>query len=83
LRQSRTFNNAPNKRSFVDYSRAQFAYDFDEFTRRQRLAYNGLVAYAHTATKSQAESAGKSLWLVEGYGLHDGRYVADVEFVKE
>lgn len=83
LRQSRAFNTAPSKRSFVDYSRAQFTYDFDQFTRRQRLAYNGQVAYAHTATKSQAESTSKSLWIVEGTSPHDGRYVADIEFVKE
>lgn len=82
LRQSRTFNNAPSKRSFVDYSRAQFAYDFDEFTRRQRLAYHGQVVYAHGATKSQAESASKSVWIVEGHGPHDGRFVSDIEFVK-
>jgi hypothetical protein len=83
LRQSRMFNSAPSKRSFVDYSRAQFAYDFDEFTRRQRLAYQGQMVYAHGATKTQADSASKSLWLVEGSGPHDGRFVSDLEFVKE
>ncbi len=82
LRQTRTFNNAPSKRSFVDYNRAQFAYDFDEFARRQHLVYRGQVVYAHGATKSQAESASKSLWIVEGSSPHDGRFVSDIEFVK-
>jgi hypothetical protein len=82
LRQSRTFNNFPSKRSFVDYGRAQFAYDLDLFTRQQRLSYQGLQAMTHTATKSQAESPSRSIWIVEGSGPHDGRYVADIEFVK-
>lgn len=83
LRQGRNFNSAPSKRSFVDYSRAQFAFDFDEFTRRQRLAYEGLVVNAHTAMKSQADSPSKSLWIVEGNSPHDGRYIGDIEFVKD
>ncbi|HEX3053161.1 MAG TPA: hypothetical protein VHP83_21055 [Aggregatilineaceae bacterium] len=82
LRQNRTFNNAPSKRSFVDYSRAQFIYDFDEFTRRQRLVYQGQVVHAHGATRTQAESTSKSMWIVEGNSPHLGRYVSDVEFVK-
>jgi hypothetical protein len=83
LRQGRNFNSAPSKRSFVDYSRAQFAFDFDEFTRRQRLAYEGQVVNAHTAMKSQADSPSKSLWIVEGNNPHDGRYIGDIEFVKD
>ncbi len=82
LRQGRNFYSAPSKRSFVDYSRAQFAFDFDTFTRRQRLTAQGQVAAAHVATKSQAESASKSLWIVEGNSPHEGRYVGDIEFAK-
>jgi hypothetical protein len=81
LRQKRTFNSAPSKRSFVDYDRAQFAYDFYEFTHRQRLAHEGLFVKGHTATKSQADSPSRSMWIVEGSNPHDGRYVSDVAFV--
>ena len=81
LRQKRTFNNAPSKRSFVDYNRAQFAYDFFEFTHRQQLTVDGLMVKAHTATKSQADSPSRSMWIVEGEGPHDGQFISDVEFV--
>jgi hypothetical protein len=83
LRQSRAFRNEPSKRSFSDYSRAQFIYDFVEFTQNQRLAYQGMIAGMHVATKSQADSPGKSMWIVTGSTPHDGQYVSDVEFVAE
>lgn len=83
LRQSRSFRSAPSKRGFVDYSRAQFAYDFFEFANRQRHAYQGQRVFAHTATKSQADSAEKSIWIVEGASPHDGRYIADIVFSKD
>jgi len=83
LRQKRTFNSAPAKRNFVDYDRAQFAYDFYEFTHRQRLAYEGLFVKAHTATKSQADSPSRSMWIVEGSRPHDGQYISDVAFVAD
>jgi hypothetical protein len=83
LRQKRNFNSAPSKRTFVDYSRAQFIYDFYEFTHRQRLNHKGLYAAAHTATKSQADSASRSMWIVEGTAPHDGRYVSDIVFEKD
>jgi hypothetical protein len=83
LRQNRAFRNTPSKASFVDYSRAQFAYDFSLFADQQRRAYQGQRVFGHTATKSQAESADKSIWIVEGDSPHAGRYIADVAFVKE
>jgi hypothetical protein len=83
IRQARTFRSAPSKGSFIDYSRAQFAYDFFEFTNQQRRDYQGLRVFAHTATKSQAESAEKSIWIVEGDTPHDGRYIADVVFSRD
>jgi hypothetical protein len=73
LRQARGFRSAPSKRAFVDYSRAQFAHDFASLADRRRVR-------AHVATKSQADSSDKSLWLVEGSGPHDGSYIADIEF---
>jgi hypothetical protein len=80
LRQPKTFRAAPSKSSLVDYSRAQFAHDFFEFTNQQRRSYNGMHVAAHSATKSQAENLEKSFWIVEGDTPHAGRYIADVEF---
>lgn len=83
LRQSRAFAVEPSKRTFSDYSRAQFIYDFYEFTSRQRLTHQGQVVKVHSATKSQTDSPAKSMWLVEGDSPYDGRFVADIEFIKE
>jgi hypothetical protein len=83
LRQGRAFSSEPSKRTFTDYSRAQFIYDFFEYANLQRIAHNGQVVRAHSATKSQADSAAKSMWIVEGDTPYDGRYIADVEFEKE
>lgn len=83
LRQGRAFASEPSKRTFIDYSRAQFIYDFYEFTGRQRLAHKAQVVKAHSATKSQTDSPAKSMWIVEGDSPYDERYIADIEFVKE
>jgi hypothetical protein len=83
LRQSKSFRSAPSKHSFVDYSRAQFAHDFFEVAHRQRPTYNGLRLFAHGATKSQAQSSERSIWIVEGDSPHDGRYIADVVFTRD
>ena len=80
LRQSKSFRAAPSKTGLVEYSRAQFAYDFFEFTDRNRQEVKGLYAVAHGATKSQADSADKSIWIVEGDGPFDGRFIADITF---
>lgn len=83
LRQGRSFAIEPSKRTFSDYTRAQFSYDFYEFTNRERRVHNGQLVRAHSATKSQTDSPAKSMWIVEGDGPYDGRFIADVEFVKE
>ena len=83
LRQSKAFRSGPGKHTMVDYSRAQFAYDFFEFANTQRRAYKGLHVFGHTATKSQADSADKSIWIVEGENPHAGRYIGDVVFDKD
>jgi hypothetical protein len=80
LRQKPSFRTEPSKRSFADYGRAQFTYDFAEFVLNQRLTYQGMVVHMHTATKSQTDSPGKSMWMVTGGSPHDGQYVADIEF---
>jgi hypothetical protein len=83
LRQPRSFHSEPLKNVFVDYRRAQFAHDFFQVTQVQRRAYKGQHVFAHSATKSQADSADKSFWIVEGAGPHDGRYIADVVFSQD
>ncbi len=93
LRQGRAFASEPSKRTFTDYSRAQFIYDFYEFTARRRLtvkgqtsdgqAGDGQVVKVHSATKSQTDSPAKSMWIVEGDSPYDGHYIADIEFVRE
>jgi hypothetical protein len=79
-RQPKAFRSAPGKSSIVDYSRAQFAYDFFEFTNEQRRAYNGMHVSAHGSTKSQADNPEKSFWIVEGDTPYAGRFISDVEF---
>jgi hypothetical protein len=80
LRQPRAFRSTPSKSSLVDYSRAQFAYDFFEFTNQQRRAFNGMYVNAHSSTKSQTDNPEKNFWIVEGDTPHAGRYISDVEF---
>lgn len=83
LRQGRAFASEPSKRTFTDYSRPQFIYDFYEFTGRQRLAHQGQIAKLHSATKSQTDSPAKSMWIVEGDSPYDGHFFADIQFVQE
>jgi hypothetical protein len=83
LRQGRAFSSEPSKHTFTDYLRAQFEYDFYEFASRQHLAHDGQTVKAHSAVKSQTDSPTKSMWIVEGDTPYDGRYIADVEFVRE
>jgi len=83
LRQGRFFASEPSKRTFTDYTRAQFIYDFYEFSGNQRLAHNGQFVKAHIAIKAQVDNLTKSMWIVEGDAPHDGRYIADIEFVKD
>lgn len=84
LRQAKAFRSAPSKHSFVDYSRAQFAYDFYEFTSQEpALLYKGLRAFGSVATKSQADNPERSIWIVDGASPHDGRYVADLKFDRD
>jgi hypothetical protein len=83
LRQGRAFLSTPSKRTFVDYMRAQFIYDFYEFADRQRLGYDDHRVRAHSATKSQTDNPTKSMWIVEGDTPYDGRYIADIEFAKD
>lgn len=83
LRQPKGFRSAPSKHLFTDYSRAQFAHDFYTFTERRPQIHQRLRAFGLVATKSQADSAERSIWIVEGDSPHAGRYIADVKFDKD
>jgi hypothetical protein len=83
LRQGRAFRVAPSRSTMAEYSRAQFAYDFVEFVERQRLHFNGQRAHVYASTKSQTDSAERSIWIVEGATPFEGRYISDVTFSNE
>jgi len=83
LRQARTFFSAPTKGGFAEYTRAQFAYDLQEIAIRPHRRYKDKVVFAHAAIKAQTDSAARSLWVVEGNGPHDGRYIGDIVFDKD
>ncbi len=81
-RQKKTFRSAPRKAAVIDYTRAQFAYDLYEFTHHQRIPVGDLQIAVHTATKTEADTEERSLWVVEGDSPHDGRYIGSIEFKK-
>jgi tetratricopeptide (TPR) repeat protein len=83
LRQARNFRIEPSKRSFADYTRAQFVYDLDTFLYKAGLTHTNHRAYLHVSTKSQTDSQERSLWVVTGAGPHDGKYIANLAFEKE
>jgi len=83
MRQSRAFAIEPSKRTFADYPRAQFIYDFYEFAVSQRLAHQGYSVMASQSTKSQTDSPARSMWIVEGDSPYDGHFYSDVQLKKE
>ncbi|MBL8155554.1 MAG: hypothetical protein JNM70_15330 [Anaerolineae bacterium] len=83
LRQGRAFFTEPSKHTFSDYTRAEFIWDFYEVTGRIRATHQKQVVRASVAVRTQAESPAKSMWMVEGDGPYDGRYIGDIEFVSE
>lgn len=80
LRQTKAFRIAPSKATLTEYSRAQFAYDFYEFTNVRRLAYGGKYVAAWNATKSHTDNPERSIFIVEGDTPYHGRYIGDIEF---
>ncbi len=80
LRQGRLFASEPSKHTFIDYSRAQFIYDFYEYANTKRVSINGLFVKASSATISVTDNPAKCMWIVEGDSPYDGRYISDIEF---
>ena len=83
LRQGRAFAIEPSKRTFSDYSRAQFIYDFYEFAISRRLTHQGHTVVASHSTKSQTDSPAKSMWIVQGDSPYDGHFYSDIQLEKE
>ena len=84
LRQPKGFRFEPSKHLFKDYTRAQFVYDFYQFTgTKKKVIHQGLRAFGAGATKSQTDNLERSMWIVEGDSPHDGRYISDVKFDKD
>lgn len=81
-RQQKSFFSTPTKAAFLEYTRAQFAYDLFEIATHPQRVYKGLVAIPHPAVRSQTESAARNIWIVEGPAPHDGRYIGDIVFDK-
>ncbi len=83
MRQNRAFAIEPSKRTFADYSRAQFIYDFYEFAISRHLTHQGYSVMASQSTKSQTDSPAKSMWIVEGDSPYDGHFYSDIQLRKE
>lgn len=83
IRQPRAFRLGPAKNTLAEYSRAQFAYDFAEFTSGRAPEFRGLRAFGLSATKSTADNPERSIWIVNGIAPHDGQYIADLKFDRD
>ena len=79
-RQSGRFWNAPSRSTFRDYPRALFVRDLVLAQPSPTLTVNGerQRLFLGVATKSQAESSSRSLWVPQG--PFEGGYYADITF---
>ena len=79
-RQSARFWNAPSRSTFRDYPRPLFVRDLVLAGRSPVITVDGARRrlFLGVATKSQAESASRSLWLPQG--PFEGSYYSDVTF---
>ena len=79
-RQSGRFWNAPSRSTFRDYPRALFVRDLVLAQPSPTVTVNGerQRLFLGVATKSQAESSSRSLWVPQG--PFEGGYYADITF---
>ena len=79
-RQSARFWNAPSRSTFRDYPRALFVRDLVLAGRAPVITVEGAKQrlFLGVATKSQAESGSRSLWLPQG--PFEGSYYSDLTF---
>lgn len=81
LRQNRAFRAEPTKGTLTEYSRAQFAHDFRQFSG-PRYAYKGEYFSSHNASKGETERPERRIWIIAGESPHDGYYIADITYDK-
>jgi hypothetical protein len=81
-RQSARFWNAPSRQTFRDYPRPQFVRDLVQAQAAPTISVDGRLQHLRlgVATKSQADSSSRSVWLPSGSGGLDGAYYSDVTF---
>jgi len=81
-RQTNRFWNSPSRRTFVDYDRPLFVRDLVLAQAAPIVAVEGKTYHLRfsVATKNQAGSAARSLWLPQS--ALDGEYIADITFEK-
>lgn len=79
-RQATRFWNAPSRSTFRDYDRALFVRDLVLARQSPTVTVDGKTYHWQlgTATKSQAESASRSIWIPRS--ALDGEYVASIAF---
>jgi hypothetical protein len=79
-RQSARFWNAPSRSTFKDYERAHFVHDLTQVHAAKTLQADGRAYQLRLggATKSQADSANRSIWLPQN--ALDGEYYASLTF---
>jgi hypothetical protein len=79
-RQSARFWNAPSRSTFKDYERAHFVHDLAQAQGAAAVQADGQSYQLRlgVATKSQADSANRSIWLPQS--ALDGEYYASLTF---
>lgn len=79
-RQSARFWNAPSRSTFKDYERAHFVRDLTQAHTAAAVQVDGQIYQLRLggATKSQADSANRSIWLPQS--ALDGEYYASLTF---
>ncbi|MCP4167708.1 MAG: hypothetical protein GY759_17710 [Chloroflexi bacterium] len=82
-RQSSRFWNNPSRSTFKDYSRPLFVRDMVLIQATPTVTIDGRIYHVRlgVATKSQADSASRSMWLPNG--PLDGEYYSDITFEPE
>jgi hypothetical protein len=79
-RQSQRFWNAPSRSTFKDYERVLFVRDLTQAHTAPSIKIDGQTYHLRLggATKSQADSASRSIWLPQN--ALDGEYYASLTF---
>lgn len=80
-RQSKAFRAEPIKGNLKNYTRVEFAYDFDRFVNKERLTYKGQRAAIRISVHANTGKPEKSLFIVKGDNPNDGDHYTLFNFV--